>query len=62
MAYITQVSNKVLDDETLKKSKLFVVHAFPEHVMLRSSRLTLLQELRESKIKAYRLPLDENVK
>lgn len=62
VAYITQAGDKYLDDETLHRTKIFVVHAFPEVNFPPMCRDTLLKSLEAENIETYRLPLDANVK
>lgn len=62
VAYITRLGDNILDEETLKKSKVFIVNAFPEMVLDQELRFEFKKSLKKNQIKTYYLPLDYHVK
>lgn len=52
----------MLTEEILKKSKILIVHAFPEMIADQDCRLDLRRSMKNKDIKTYYLPLDRYVK
>ncbi|KAI6219649.1 SAM-dependent MTase TRM10-type domain-containing protein [Aphelenchoides besseyi] len=62
VVYISTVAHQMLDREVLQRSKVFVLHAFPEHLLLHPNIKVLRQKLMKEKVKVYRLPVDAEMK
>lgn len=62
IAYVTRLGTTPLDTNALETKKVFVVHAFPERMLLNESRLKLRKYLETNEIQSYYLPLDDYVR
>ncbi|KAI6172515.1 putative ATP-dependent RNA helicase kurz [Aphelenchoides besseyi] len=60
--YISTIAHHMLDRETLHRSKVIVLHAFPEHLLPHPNIKVLRQRLMKENIKVYRLPVEAEMK
>ncbi|KAI6225151.1 hypothetical protein M3Y99_01377400 [Aphelenchoides fujianensis] len=62
VAYVSTLGNRLLNAEALGRAKVFVLHAFPEHLLGAQEARGLRQWMMREEVPAFRLPLDSELK